>query len=84
MKKGQLKSETIKILKIIVKHINDSEVDYDSDNLKALLSEAMAYYDLYLLKKNNQKVEAQKLESMLVPKYEEGIRDKIRTYLDEY
>lgn len=84
MKKGQLKSETIKILKIIVKHINDSQVDYDSDNLKALLSEAMAYYDLYLLKKNNQKVEAQKLESMLVPKYEEGIRDRIRTYLDEH
>ena len=84
MKKGKLKTETIKILKLIVKHINDSKVDYDSDNLKALLSEAMAYYDLYLLKKNNQKVEAQKLESMLVPKYEEGIRDKIRTYLDEY
>lgn len=84
MKKGQLKSETIKILKIIVKHINDSQVDYDSDNLKALLSEAMAYYDLYLLKKNNRKVEAQKLESMLVPKYEEGLRDRIRTYLDEH
>jgi hypothetical protein len=84
MKKGQLKSETIKILRIIVKHINDSEVDYDSDNLKALLSEAMAYYDLYLLKKNNKKVEAQKLESMLVPKYEEGLRDRIRTYLDEH
>lgn len=84
MKKGQLKTETIKILKLIVKHINDSKVDYDSDNLKALLSEAMAYYDLYLLKKNNQKVEAQKLESMLVPKYEEGLRAEIRTYLDEY
>ena len=84
MKKGQLKSETIKILKIIVKHINDSQVDYDSDNLKALLSEAMAYYDLYLLKKNNRKVEAQKLESMLVPKYEEGLRDRIRSYLDEH
>ena len=84
MKKGQLKTETIKILKVIVKHINDSKVDYDSDNLKALLSEAMAYYDLYLLKKNNQKVEAQKLESMLVPKYEEGLRAEIRTYLDEY
>ena len=84
MKKGKLKTETIKILKLIVKHINDSKVDYDSDNLKALLSEAMAYYDLYLLKKNNQKVEAQKLESMLVPKYEEGLRAEIRTYLDEY
>ena len=84
MKKGHLKTETIKILKLIVKHINDSKVDYDSDNLKALLSEAMAYYDLYLLKKNNQKVEAQKLESMLVPKYEEGLRAEIRTYLDEY
>ena len=84
MKKGHLKTETIKILKLIVKHINDSKVDYDSDNLKALLSEAMAYYDLYLLKKNNQKVEAQKLESMLVPKYEEGLRAEIRTYLDEH
>ncbi len=84
MKKGQLKTETVKILKVIVKHINDSTVDYDSDNLKALLSEAMAYYDLYLLKKNNQKVEAQELESMLVPKYEEGIRAEIRTYLDEH
>tara|TARA_R100000654_G_scaffold37336_1_gene62937 strand:+ start:1219 stop:1473 length:255 start_codon:yes stop_codon:yes gene_type:complete len=84
MKKGQLKSETIKILRIIVKHINDSKVDYDSDNLKALLSEAMAYYDLYLLKKNNKKVEAQKLESIIVPKYEEGLRDRIRTYLDEH
>ena len=84
MKKGQLKTETVKILKVIVKHINDSTVDYDSDNLKALLSEAMAYYDLYLLKKNNQKVEAQELESMLVPKYEEGIRAEIRTYLYEH
>ena len=84
MKKGLLKTETVKILKVIVKHINDSTVDYDSDNLKALLSEAMAYYDLYLLKKNDHKVEAQKLESMLVPKYEEGIRAEIRTYLDEH
>tara|TARA_Y100001937_G_scaffold56265_1_gene77378 strand:- start:127 stop:381 length:255 start_codon:yes stop_codon:yes gene_type:complete len=84
MKKGQLKIETIKILKLIVKHINDSPIDYDSDNLKALLSEAMAYYDLYLLKKNNKKVEAQKLESIIVPKYEEGLRDRIRTYLDEH
>tara|TARA_B100000963_G_C22633707_1_gene676364 strand:+ start:2951 stop:3205 length:255 start_codon:yes stop_codon:yes gene_type:complete len=84
MKKGQLKIETIKILKLIVKHINDSPIDYDSDNLKALLGEAMAYYDLYLLKKNNKKVEAQKLESMLVPGYEEGLRDRIRTYLDEH
>ena len=84
MEKGQLKTETVKILKLIVKHINESKVDYDSEDLKALLSEAMAYYDLYLLKKNNQKVEAQKLESMLVPKYEEGLRAEIRTYLDEH
>ena len=84
MKKGTLKTETVKILKVIVKHIDDSTVDYDSDNLKALLSEAMAYYDLYLLKKNNQTVEAQKLESMLVPKYEVGLRAEIRTYLDEH
>jgi len=84
MKKGLLKTETVKILKVIVKHIDDSTVDYDSDNLKALLSEAMAYYDLYLLKKNNKKIEAQKLESMLVPKYEEGIRAEIRNYLDEH
>jgi hypothetical protein len=51
--------------------------------LKALLSEALAYYDLYLLKKNNRKIEAHKLEKMLVPKWEEGLRAEIRQYLDE-
>jgi len=83
MKKGQLKTETVKILKLIVKHINESNVDYDSDSLKHLLSEAMAYYDLYLLKKTNNKIEAQKLEQKLTPKYEEGLRAAIREYLDE-
>lgn len=83
MQKGQLKTETVKILKLIVKHINESKVDYDSEDLKALLSEAMAYYDLYLLKKENRKQEAQKLQSKLEPKYEEGLRAEIRSYLDE-
>tara|TARA_R110002020_G_scaffold3617_1_gene16066 strand:- start:216 stop:470 length:255 start_codon:yes stop_codon:yes gene_type:complete len=83
MKKGQLKTETVKILKFIVKHINESKIDYDSENLKALLSEAMAYYDLYLLKKDNRKIEAQKLEDKLEPKYEETLRAEIRSYLDE-
>ena len=83
MEKGQLKTETVKILKLIVKNINESKVDYDSEELKALLSEAMAYYDLYLLKKENRKQEAQKLQSKLEPKYEEGLRAEIRSYLDE-
>jgi hypothetical protein len=51
--------------------------------LKALLSEALAYYDLYLLKKNNRKIEAAKLENKLVPKWEEGLRAQIREYFDE-
>ena len=84
MKKGKLKIETVKILKLIVKHINESKVDYDSHDLKALLSEAMAYYDLYLLKKDNRTVEAQKLQGKLEPKYEEALRSEIRTYLDEH
>ena len=83
MKKGQLKIETVKILETISKHILESREDYDSRDLKALLSEALAYYDLYLLKKNNKKIEAHKLESMLVPKWEEGLRAEIRQYLDE-
>jgi hypothetical protein len=51
MKKGQLKIETVKILESVCKHILDSKNDYDTQDLKALLSEALAYYDLYLLKK---------------------------------
>lgn len=83
MKKGQLKLETVRILEAVCKHIIDSDNDYDSQDLKALFSEALAYYDLYLLKKNNKKLEAEKLESMLVPKWEEGLRAEIRQYFDE-
>ena len=83
MKKGLLKLETVQILETICKNIVDSNIDYDSQDLKALLSEALAYYDLYLLKKNNNRIEAQKLESMLVPKWEEGLRAEIRQYFDE-
>ena len=83
MKKGQLKLETVRILEAVCKYIIDSKNDYDSQDLKALFSEALAYYDLYLLKKNNKKLEAEKLESMLVPKWEEGLRDEIRQYFDE-
>ena len=83
MKKGQLKLKTVRILEAVCKYINNSKNDYDSQDLKALFSEALAYYDLYLLKKNNKKLEAEKLESMLVPKWEEGLRAEIRQYFDE-
>ena len=84
MKKGTLKNETIKILKTVTKHLEQSTSDYDSQDLYALFSEAMAYYDLYLLKANGHRIKAQELEKMIVPKYEEGLRAKIRTYLDEH
>tara|TARA_B100000424_G_C22873358_1_gene465068 strand:+ start:242 stop:496 length:255 start_codon:yes stop_codon:yes gene_type:complete len=84
MKKGRLKNETIKILKTITKHLEQSTTDYDSQDLYALFSEAMAYYDLYLLKANGHRIKAQELEKMIVPKYEEGLRAEIRTYLDEH
>ena len=67
----------------VCKHIVDSQVDYETQDLKALLSEALAYYDLYLLKKNNKGIEAAMLESKLVPKWEEGLRADIRAYFDE-
>ena len=78
MKKGLLKLETVKILENVCKHIVDSQIDYETQDLKALLSEALAYYDLYLLKKNNKGIEAK-----LVPKWEEGLRADIRAYFDE-
>jgi len=84
MKKGRLKNETISILKTITKHLEQSTTDYDSEDLNALFSEALAYYDLYLLKANGHRIKAQELEKMIVPKYEEGIRSEIRTYLDEH
>tara|TARA_Y100000114_G_C11551960_1_gene227580 strand:+ start:83 stop:337 length:255 start_codon:yes stop_codon:yes gene_type:complete len=83
MKKGQLKLETVRILEAVCKHILDSKNDYDTQDLKALLSEALAYYDLYLLKKNNKRIESAMLESKLVPKWEEGLRAEIRAYFDE-
>ena len=83
MKKGQLKLETVRILEAVCKYIINSKNDYDSQDLKALFSEALAYYDLYLLKKNNKRLEAEKLESILVPKWEEGLRAEIRQYFDE-
>ena len=83
MKKGQLKLETAKILEAVCKNIVNSKSDYETQDLKALLSEALAYYDLYLLKKNNKRIEAAKLESKLVPKWEEGLRAEIRQYFDE-
>lgn len=83
MKKGQLKLETAKILEAVCKNILNSKNDYEIQDLKALLSEALAYYDLYLLKKNNKRIEASMLESKLVPKWEEGLRAEIRAYLDE-
>ena len=83
MKKGQLKIETVKILEAVCKHILESKTDYETEDLKALFSEALAYYDLYLLKKNNKGIEAARLERKLVPKWEEGLRDDIRQYFDE-
>ena len=83
MKKGLLKLETVKILENVCKHIVDSQIDQETQDLKALLSEALAYYDLYLLKKNNKGIEAAMLESKLVPKWEEGLRADIRAYFDE-
>ena len=83
MKKGQLKIESVKILKQIATHIEESKYDYDSQDLKALMSEALAYYDLYLLKKSNKRIDAQKLEKIIVPKWEEGLRARIREYFDE-
>ena len=83
MKKGLLKLETVKILENVCKHNGDSQIDYETQDLKALLSEALAYYDLYLLKKNNKGIEAAMLESKLVPKWEEGLRADIRAYFDE-
>lgn len=83
MKKGELKQEVCRSLEIIKTHIEQGANDYDSDTLKYLLSEAMAYYDLYLLKKNNRTLEAQKLEQKLQPHYEQGLRAEIREYLDE-
>ena len=83
MKKGQLKLETVRIFESVCKHILDSKNDYDTQDLKALLSEALAYYDLYLLKKNNKRIESAMLESKLVPKWEEGLRAEIRAYFDE-
>jgi hypothetical protein len=70
MKKGQLKLETVRILESVCKHIFDSKNDYETQ-------------DLYLLKKNNKTIEAAKLESKLVPKWEEGLRAEIRQYFDE-
>ena len=83
MKKGRLKTETIKILKTVTKHLEESNEDYDSRDLNALFSEAMAYYDLYLLKANGHRIKAEELEKMIIPKYELGLRAKIREYLDE-
>jgi hypothetical protein len=83
MKKGQLKQESVKILNQIATYIQEGKYDYDSEDLKALLSEALAYYDLYLLKKSNKRVDAQKLEKIIVPKWEEGLRAEIREYFDE-
>ena len=83
MKKGNLKQECIKILNIVVNHIENNKTDYESTDLKYLLSEARMYYDLYLYKANNEKLKAQELEQMIVPKYEEGLRTKLREYLDE-
>ena len=83
MKKGELKQEVCRSLETIKKHIQQSTTDYDSETLKYLLSETMAYYDLYLLKKNNKTIEAQKLEQRLEPKYDQGLRAEIRQYLDE-
>jgi menaquinone-dependent protoporphyrinogen IX oxidase len=83
MKKGRLKTETIRILKTVTKHLEQSTTDYNSQDLHALFSEAMAYYDLYLLKANGHRIKAEELEKMIVPKYEEGLRTRIREYLDE-
>jgi hypothetical protein len=84
MKKGNLKTQTVKILKTVINHIEGSQYDYDTQDMKALFSEALAYYDLYLLKKNNRRIAAQKLESILVPQWEEGLRAEIREYFDEH
>ena len=83
MKKGNLKNESIKIFKSIVKFLEEGTTDYDTEDLKYLLNEARMYYDLYLFKANNQRLKAHQLEQMIVPKYEEGLRVKLREYLDE-
>ena len=83
MKKGKLKSEVIRTLKVIIKNIEGCEVDYDSDTMKSLLSETLALYNLYLLKKARKNLEASKIEQLISPSYELGLRAEIQEYLDE-
>ena len=83
MKKGNLKSETIRILKAVTQHLEGCETDYDNMDMKYLLAEARMYYELYLYKKDNENIKAQQLEKLIVPKYEIGLRAKLQEYLDE-
>jgi hypothetical protein len=83
MKKGNLKSETIKILKTVTQHLEGCSPDYDNTDMKYLLAEARMYYELYLYKKENENLKAEQLEQMIVPKYEIGLRAKLQEYLDE-
>ena len=83
MKKGALKMEVCRMLNSVAKNIEDGS-DYDSKDFKSLMSEACAYYDLYILKRDRKSLEAQMLEQKITPRYEEGLRTRIREYLDEF
>ena len=83
MKKGALKTEVCRILRSVAKNIEDGS-DYESKDFKSLMSEACAYYDLYIFKRDRKTLEAQVLEQKITPRYEEGLRTRIREYLDEF
>ena len=83
MKKGNLKQEVVNILKSVADNVQNNTVDYDAQSIKTLLSEALMYYDLYIFKRDKNLIAAQELEKSITPRYEEGVRAKIREYLDE-
>ena len=83
MKKGNLKQEVVKILKSVTDNLQNNTTDYDAHSMKTLLCEALMYYDLYIYKRDKNLVAAQQLEKEITPRYEEGVRAKIREYLDE-
>lgn len=86
MKEKALKNEVVHTLETIAKHIKESKFDYDLEDLEGLLDEAVAYYALYLKRKEKYE-KFDKIDfapSRTSTDIGEGVRAELREYLDEH
>ena len=85
MKEGELKNEVALTLETVAKYVRESSFDYELEDFEGLLDQAVAYYTLYLKRKEQfEKFDTVEFATTRTSTdIGEGVRAELRDYLDE-